>query len=210
MIDFLKTDLKLLGLLFLLCTGCTNSGSLSEQYRKQLVNPDNGLRIQLQSDYFTYELRYLPPVQQVVAQHKNDRKLTKASLKDELKNYEDHLYFSLKLQARQTNDFKSGVEKRFGKGQTEDILNQLYFQLQDNFTIKYQGKEFPCVLYHASPPLFAGSGLELMLVFNTPGLPQNAFEDQLELSFDDDVLSKQMLSFTCSQKSMNQIASLER
>lgn len=193
---------------WLVLAGCSSQEKQIDQYRDQVTDPESGLSVQQKIGDFIYTLRFIPPAQQMLATS-NNAVMEADELKEALRQYEDHLYFSLNMKPAKPGKLTEAISALFGESQANQVLNQLYFQLQDNFKVRYLDQEIPCSLYHAVPPVFANSGLEILLVFSTPGIDPAHVNDDLHLVFNDDVLSSGELIFSFARENLNNIPQLK-
>ncbi|MEO1517121.1 MAG: hypothetical protein AAFV95_19005 [Bacteroidota bacterium] len=188
-----------------------NDGPLTpKEYRLFVENQDNRLIQSQQVGELIYHSRYLPASYQALREL-NFAPRDSFAFAKVLENYEGHHYLLLQVQPAQRGTSLQKIFEESSEGTSwTEVNNHLNFQAQKHFQLQDGKRALSCSLYQAFPGISPSDGLSFMLIFKDDAKDKKAQGDgNLRLTFQDDHLSKQLISFTFAKEHLSNIPSLK-
>lgn len=188
-----------------------NDGPLTpREYRLFVESQDNGLVQSQQVGELVYHCRYLPASYQAL-QEMNFAPKDSVAFAQVRKNYEGHHYLLLQIRASQRGKSLQAIyEKNPESTSWTEVSNHLNFQARKHFQLQNENRALSCSLYQAFPGISPSDGLSFILIFKDDAKATNAKErEEMRLTFQDDHLSKQLISFTFAKEHLSNIPPLK-
>lgn len=158
-----KSDFLLISTAAILFFGCGKKSLAPDDYKRWMVDENNGMVTQSTIGDFTFSLYYLPLDWKIVSS--GQPAISEEDFQNKKSEMQGMEYFMLRVAASDDSD----VFKKDTKDISEAYERMDYFDygMQDDLSLLLESDTIPCVLYHAENSNHAYPFVNIMLGFNT-------------------------------------------